>query len=117
MEGIRSQSDKITLMEEHLDSITQIIQEYESGAYLTADSLRDHLRTLTAQMYYLTAYKIDYKNQHNKIEWNFEGSGVKGKAWAHEQCPELYQCRYILKAAQNVVQSIIMEISILNKES
>ena len=104
-------------MEEHLENITQIIQRYETGEWLTADALRDVLRSLTSQMYYLTAYKIEFKNKHNEIRYRHKGSVASGEILAHEQCPELYQVRYVLRAAQNVVQSIIMEISILNKEA
>ena len=104
-------------MEEHLDNITQLIQEYEQGTYYTAESLREVLRSLTSQMYYLTQYKIQAKNDHNGIRYNFKGSIAGGEVYAHEMVPELYQIRYVLRAAQNVVQSIIMEISILNKEA
>lgn len=104
-------------MDDHLDNITQIIQEYESGAYLTADSLRELLRHLTSEMYFLTAYKIEAKQKFNSVIWNREGSVAAAEVEAQQKVPELYQLRYILKGAQNVVQSIIMEISILNKES
>lgn len=103
-------------MKEHLDNIANIIQEYESGAYITTEGLRDLLRSLTSQMYYLTKYKIEFKNKHNNIIHNREGSVAAAEVKAHYDCPELYLCRYILKAAQNVVQSIIMEISILKKD-
>ena len=104
-------------MERILNDITSIIEKYESGEYLTLEALREYLRVLTAQVYYLTKHKIEAKNKHNEIEYKNKKSVAFGKILAHEQCPELYQIRYILKAAQNVIQRIIMEISILKNES
>ena len=104
-------------MDEHLNRITEVVSRYESGEYLTADSLRDLLRELTSEMYFLTKYKIQFKNKHNEIRYRHKGSVASGEILAHEQCPELYQIRYILRAAEAVKTSIVMEISILNKES
>lgn len=103
-------------MNDILDKVTEIIQRYESGEYLTADSLRELLRELTTNVYYLTKYKIEFKNKHNEIRYRHKGSVASGEILAHEQCPELYQVRYIIRSAEKVEQSIIMEISILNKE-
>lgn len=104
-------------MEKILNKITETIESYESGKYLTTEALREHLRVLTSQVYYLTKYKIEAKNRHNEIEYKNKKSVAFGKILAHEQVPELYQIRYILRSAQNVIQSIIMEISILKNES
>lgn len=102
---------------EILEKISKIINTYESGSWQSVDNLRVLLRELSANYYYLTGYKIQYKNKHNEIEYKNKKSLGYGKLLAHEQCPELYQCRYILKASQNVIQSIIMEISIIKNES
>ncbi len=103
-------------MNEILKSISDLIDKYESGKYLTIDALRETLRELTSNVYYLTKYKIAYKNKHNEVRYKHKGSIGAGEILAHEQYPELYQIRYILKASQNVIQSLIMEISILKNE-
>ncbi len=103
-------------MNEILKRITDLIEKYESGKYLTIDALRETLRELTSNVYYLTKYKIAYKNKHNEVRYKHKGSIGAGEILAHEQYPELYQIRYILKASQNVIQSLIMEISILKNE-
>lgn len=105
------------MLDEHLVKITEIIVEYESGEWKTIDNLRALLRSLTSQMYYLTQYKIRYKNQHNTIRYKHKGSIGAGEVLAHEQCSELYQIRYILQAAKNVKDSITMEMSIIKAES
>jgi len=100
-----------------LNKITTIIEEYEKGTFNTPDRLRELLRELTSNIYYLTKFKIEYKNAHNQRRYRHKGSIGAGEILAHEQIPELYQIRYILRSAQNVVQSIIMEISILKKDN
>lgn len=103
-------------MDKILEKISNIISTYESGEWQSIDKLRKNLRELSACHYHLTKHKIIYKNKHNEIEYKNKKSLGYGKLLAHEQCPELYECRYILKAAQNVIQSIIMEISIIKNE-
>jgi len=104
-------------MDKILEKITQIIEDYESGTYLTTDALRSCLKSLTANVYYLTQYKIKYKNKHNEVRYKNKKSLGFGEILAHEQYPELYQARYIIRTAQNVIQSIIMELSIIKHES
>ena len=99
-----------------LFKIDGIIETYESGAWESIENLRVMLRELTANIYYLTKYKIQAKNKHNGIRYLHKGSVASGEILAHEQSPELYQIRYIMRSANNVVQSIIMEISIIKKE-
>ena len=103
-------------MNEILDNITQIIQTYEGGEWITAARLGELRRELSAQVYYLSKYKIEAKNKHNAIKYLHKGSVAAGEILAHEQCPELYQIRYITRAAENVLTSMTMEISILNKD-
>ncbi len=103
-------------MNEILNKISEIIKTYESGSWQSVDNLRVLLRELSANYSYLIKYKIEYKNIHNAIEYkNKKGLGF-GKLLAHEQCPELYQCRYVLQAADRVLNSIRSEISTINKE-
>jgi len=103
-------------MDKILNNITDIIVRYESGEYLSTDNLREMLRLLSANIYHLTKYKIEYKNSYNAVRYKHKGSLGSGEILAHEQYPELYQIRYILRSAQNVLQSIIMEISIIKAE-
>ena len=103
-------------MNEHLERLTDSISEYENGTYLTKDRLRELLRTITSEIYFLTQHQIEAKNAHNSFLHEWTGTVAKGEIFAHQEIPELYQLRHILRAAQNVVTSITMEISILNRE-
>ena len=104
-------------MIEHLEKIDEIVVEYNSGRWQSTDRLRELLRELTSQVYYLTKYKIQYKNDHNAIRYKHKGSIGSGEILAHEQVPELYHLRYIIRSANDVRSAIIMEISVINKES
>ena len=101
----------------NLDVLTDAIVKYESGAYMTKESLREVLRTITSEIYYLTKHQIEAKNAHNSFLYNWNGPVARGEIAAHQEIPELYQLRHLIKAAQNVVTSITMEISIINRES
>ena len=104
-------------MEKILIKIDTIIEEYESGQWNTKDRLRVMLRELETNIYYLTKYNIDYFNEHNAVKYKHKGSVAAGEILANEQWPELRQTRRIIMAANNVSKSMVMELSILNKES
>ena len=106
----------LIIMEEHLIKIGGIVDAYNSGKYLTPEALRKMLRELTSAMYYLTTYKIEYKNQHNAIRYKHKGSIGAGEILAHEQCPGLYQVRYILRAGKDIKDSIVQEMSMIKAE-
>ena len=103
-------------MKEHLTKIHDIVDAYNSGKYLTPEALRKMLRELTSAMYYLTTFKIEYKNQHNTIKYKHKGSLGAGEILAHEQVSELYQVRYILRAASDIKDSLVQELSMIKKE-
>lgn len=103
-------------MDEHLDKVTQIIMEYESGSWLTTDRLRELLRELSSEIYFLTKYKIEAKNKWNSLRYIHTGSVASGLIIADEEVPELKMLRDIIRAAEGVKTSIVMEISILKNE-
>ena len=100
-----------TNMEKHLNNIEEIISQY-----VTLERLRELLRGLTCEVYHLTGHMIAAKNSYNAFMYQWTGPVARGEIAAHEHRPELNQLRQILKAAQNVIQSLIMEISIMKKE-
>ena len=104
-------------MNDILNNITQIVETYESGEYLTLERLTELRRSLTSNIYHLTKYKIEFKNKHNEIKYKHKGSVAAGEILAHEQAPELYQIRYIMRAAERVDSSLMMEQSILKNEN
>jgi len=104
-------------MEEILQKITNLIETYESGVWVSAENLRVMLRELTANNYYLTKYNIEYFQKYNAIQYKHKGSVSSGKVLAEEQVPELRMIRKIMEATDNVIWSMRSELSIIKNEN
>jgi len=104
-------------MNEILNKISDIITRYESGEWETTDSLREMLRELTSNIYFLSKYNIEFHEKHNAVQYKHKGSVSSGLILANEQYPELRMIRKITEAANNVKSSMIMELSIIKNEA
>jgi len=104
-------------MEAILNKITDLIQTYESGAWQTPDALREMLRELTANYYYLTKHNIEAYQKYNEVQYKHKGSVSAGKILADEQVPELRMLRKIMEATDHVMWAMRSELSIIKKES
>ena len=104
-------------MQEILHKITNLIETYESGVWVSAENLRVMLRELTANNYYLTKHNIEYFQKYNAIQYKHKGSVSSGKVLAEEQVPELRMIRKIMEATDNVIWSMRSELSIIKKEN
>jgi len=103
-------------MEKILIKISDLIDTYESGTYITIENLQGMMRELTSQYYYLTKYNIDAFKKHNTIQFYNKGSVASGLIKANEECPELRLTRKILYACDRVINSMRSEISTMRKE-
>ena len=103
-------------MEDILKKITDIIDTYNSGTWVSLDDLRVMLRELRANIYYLTKYNIEYFEKHNAVQYRHKGSVSAGVILANEQFPELRMTRKIIDSANNVAMAVTMEISIIKTE-
>lgn len=101
---------------ESLETISSIVQEYESGAFKTAEALSAMHRELTANMFYLSKFQVDFKSDWQKAYWNAEGSNVNRERIADTEVPELYMCRKILEAAKGVSISMTTELQIMKND-
>ena len=104
-------------MNEILNKISDIITRYESGEWETTDSLREMLRELTSNIYFLSKFNIEFHEKHNAVQYKHKGSVSSGLILANEQYPELRMLRKITEAANNVKSSMIMELSIIKNEN
>lgn len=103
--------------EEILNRISEIITEYESGSFQTAEALRELLRELSANYYYLTKINVDAYNKWNGVIYNRGDESVaSAKVKADKQVPELRMTRKIMEATDHVIWSMRSELSILRKE-
>lgn len=99
-----------------LNNITECVQLYESGAYLTKEKLLDLNRRLSSNIYYLTKHNIEAFEKFNSIIYNSKKSVARATCEAHEEVPELRQTRKILEASKGVSIAITNEINILRSE-
>ena len=104
-------------MQEVLTKITNLIETYESGAWVSTENLRIMLRELTANNYHLSKYDIEYFRKYNAIQYKHKGSVSSGKILAEEEVPELRMIRKIMEATDNVIWSMRSELSIIKNES
>jgi hypothetical protein len=104
-------------MEETLKKISDIITEYESGAFKTLDRLRVIRRELTFCHYAITTEKVKYHNLFNIEVNNHQGSNAAAKSFAEYKVPELYLCTNILTSVKLVLDSMQQEISIMKNDN
>ena len=103
-------------MEEILNNITEIILEYEAGAWMSSNKLREMLRELSANYYHLTKLNIEYAQDWNMEIYKFKGSDAGGQRFAEIKVPELRMTRKILQATDKVLNSMRSEIGIIRAE-
>lgn len=97
--------------------IGEIIEEYECGAYLQLDTLRQLRRELATSNYHLTKINIDAYNRWNTLIYNRGSDSVaSAKVSADYKVPELREARKIMEAVKNVLSEMNQEISILKNE-
>ena len=103
-------------MKEILSKIDDIVERYESGAWVSAEELRLLNRELNTSLYRLSKFNIEFHQKHNAVQYKHKGSVASGKLLAEEQWPEVRMIRKITEAAENVSRSMTMELSIIKKE-
>jgi hypothetical protein len=99
-----------------LNNITECVELYESGTYLTKEKLLNLNRRLSSNIYYLTKHNIEAFEKFNSIVYNSNKSVARATCEAHEEIKELRQTRKILEACKNVSISINNELSIIKNE-
>ena len=104
-------------MEEALNKISEIITEYESGAFYTLDRLRVLRRELSSCHYKITVEKVRYHKDFNVQVNQHKGSNAAARAYAEHKVPELYLCRNVLTSVKLVLDSMQQEISIMKNDN
>ena len=103
-------------MDEILEDISNVIDQYDSSTYLTTEKLLELLKTLSRGIYHLTVIHTQAGTAHNEIQHNFSGSAARGLIEADNEVPEYRMSRKILDACNRVQSAMIMELSIMKKE-
>ena len=103
-------------MDKILNEIAIIIADYQGGQWQSADNLRENLRELSCNHYYLTGFNIKAAEEWNAIVYKYDGSDAASQRFANLHCPELRKSRKILIAVSKVLDSMRSEIGILRQE-
>lgn len=94
-----------------LETIRQIIERYQSGEYIDEGTLKDLHRQLSTNLYYLNEFRIDFKNQWDKEYLSSQEKTHAGKEReADRRVPELYMCRKLCMAGQDVLISMSLNL-------
>ena len=96
---------------------TDIIETYQSGAWVSSDNLRAMLRELSANHYHITKINIQAYADHNAVRFKHEGSVASGGIIADEEVPELRMTRKLLTTIDHNLWSMRSELSIIKSES
>ena len=103
-------------MVDTLKKISDLIDTYDSGTWVSVDNLRVMLRELSTNYYRLTKFNIECFQEHNAVQYKHKGSVAAGLILANEQVPELRMTRKILYSTSKVIDSMRSEIGILRTE-
>lgn len=107
-------------MIETLENITLLIQEYQESELIHLEKLNQILKELTANLFYLASERSTAHDKFQKrVHFYTKEKNLsvnKAENEAHVEVPELYQLRYIMKYADNVVMSIQQNISTMKNE-
>ena len=96
-----------------------IMETYESGAWVSSDNLRIMLRELSVNYAYITKENIEAYRLWNASIYNRENktSVASARVKADEEVPQLRETRKLLQAIDHVIWSMRSELSIIKKEN
>ena len=96
---------------EVLDLISEIVQKYESGEYLSEEALKQMHRLLSSNLYYLNEFRVGYKEQWDHVYKNSpEKTNAAKERYADQEVPELYMTRKLYDAGKEVLISIAINL-------
>lgn len=101
-----------------IERVAEIISEYESGAYLQLETVRELRRELAISYYHITTLNIESYKQWNEIVYKRgDASVASATTKADYEVPELRETRKLMEAIKHVLNEMQQEISILKLEN
>jgi hypothetical protein len=103
---------------EILDNIVGSIDAYAKAPLSDYLTLSEILRTLTANLFYLEAYRVQANQKWHSIYFNSEAETNAGKEReADLKVEELYKYRRLMTAGYRICDALRSQISISKKEN
>jgi len=103
-------------MIEVLETITKVVDAYNSGQFNTTEQLRKMQRVLTSNIYYLTKHQIEFREKWLEEYHTHKGTNAAAERQADRKFPELYLCRKIIESAKGVSISMGYELGIMKND-
>lgn len=97
-------------MDKTFKKIGDIIDTYESGIYVSTETLVEMQRELSCCHYHLTTLNIEAGQEYNKEMYNFNGSVAAGKIYAENKVPMLRKTRKLLESIKQVLIAMGSEL-------
>lgn len=90
-----------------LRTISDIVARYQSGEFLTPETLRELHRELSTNLYYLNQFRCHFKDEWDRAYLECKESTAAAKTrYADREVKELYYCRKLAEAGRDVSISI-----------
>ncbi len=106
-------------MQETMDTIIGIINDYNSSSNHNPEGLLDLGRSLSAHLFFLEKYRSDAHKRFQARVKSLKDEGWKVNAAENEanvEIPELYELRRFMESAEKVLGMIRSELSWLKTE-
>lgn len=104
-------------LDEILKNITDSIDEYENLELADIVKQGDILRKLTANLFYLEGFRVDYHFDWLDAYNSVKGTNAHKERHADDKIRELYMTRRLITSGHKVADSIRSTISVNRKES
>ena len=99
-------------LEEILEAINESIEKYEACKLSFTHDQSEILRDLSANLYFLTEYRIQYNREWMSVYFASKaGSSVGKEREADFTVPHLYKVRHLMSSANKVLDSLRTTIS------
>ncbi len=106
-------------MEETLNRITEIIEEFNSSNNHNPQGLLDMGRNLSSNLFFLEKFRIEAHLNYETVIYSLKNQDWKINAAINEakiKVPELYMLRRTMESAESVLGMIRTEISWIKTE-
>ena len=106
-------------MQETLDEVSYIIQEYKCIEGLDGNTLNTMLREITSRLFYLETERAKYRDLYERkvhIEVKKGATISKAVNEANVKYPEIYMLRRFMESAYRVSDAIRTNISFIKSE-
>ena len=106
-------------MEEHLQKVISIIEEYENTQIRHLERLNELLQSLTTRLVHLEVYRAEYHDKFQNIIYDLTRDKMtvsRAENQANVEVPEMYMLRRIMSAAYRTADSLRTNISFMKNE-